>query len=177
MKKVLLYIFILGFIGEMIVLFSMYKRRAQERVLGEAIVATVSPSPTPLDSPTPSPTNTPTIKPTPVITSSPSPSPIPQPEFTSQQIYEFIERFAAQYGVSPDILRHLAICESGFNPMAQNLSYSGLFQFGPITWKKFRLEMGENIDIDLRFNAEEAVQTASYVLQMNKAYIWPNCTP
>ena len=175
MKKVLLYIFILGFIGEVIVLYSMYRKRIQEKVLGETTISTQTPKFT--ETPTSSPTSTSTAKPTPTITPTPTPSPIPQPDFTSQQIYEFIERFASQYGVSPDILRHLAICESGFNPMAKNLSYYGLFQFGPTTWKNFRLEMGEDIDINLRLNAEEAVQTAAFVLHVNKAYIWPNCTP
>jgi len=37
--------------------------------------------------------------------------------------------------------------------------------------------MGEETDANLRFNAEEAVQTAAYVLKENKAYIWPNCLP
>ena len=35
--------------------------------------------------------------------------------------------------------------------------------------------MGEDKNNDLRFNAEEAVQTAAYVLSINQAYIWPNC--
>ena len=37
--------------------------------------------------------------------------------------------------------------------------------------------MGEDPDISLRYNAEEAVQTAAYNLSINNAGIWPNCAP
>ncbi len=147
------------------------------KVLGEKISISPSPTASPSASPvptletTPSPTPSPTEKPT--IT----PIPVPLPTFTSQQIYEYIEKFAGQYGVSADILRHIAVCESGFNHMAKNLNYGGLYQFGPSTWKNIRISMGEETDANLRFNAEEAVQTAAYVLKENKAYIWPNCLP
>lgn len=153
----------------MVVLYSMYKQRTQKKVLGETVVSVQTPSPTE------TPTSTPTIKPTPTIT--PTPTPIPQPEFSSEQIYGFIEKYASQYGVSPDILRRIAYCESDFKPDATSIGYAGLFQFGPITWKDIRMKMSEIADIDLRFNAKEAVKTASFVLQQNKAYIWPNCAP
>lgn len=171
MKNFLLFVLVLGFVGEMIVLFSMYKKGEQTKVLGENIAPTITSSPTPSPTflPTPSPTSSPTA--TPTIT------PIPQPTSTSEQINEFINSFASEYGVSPDILRHLAICESGFNPSALKLSYAGLFQFGPSTWKNIRTEMEEETDVNLRLNAKEAVKTAAYVLHVNKAYIWPNCTP
>lgn len=147
----------------MVTLLIMVRKRNHREVLGETVVVT------------PTPTSTPTIKPTPTIT--PTPTPIPQPEFSSEQIYGFIEKYASQYGVSPDILRHIAYCESDFKPDATSISYAGLFQFGPITWKDIRMKMSEIADIDLRFNAKEAVKTASFVLQQNKAYIWPNCAP
>lgn len=120
------------------------------------------------NTPTPSPSNTPTALPT------PSAAPV---VYTSEQINGFITKYSGIYGVSPDILRHIAICESGFNPRATNLGYAGLYQFGSTTWSNFRLQMGENTHPDLRFNADEAVKTASYVLKQNKAYIWPNCVP
>ena len=131
----------------------------------------MTPSPTP--SPTPEPTQTP--KPTP--TPSPSPTPIPQPVFSSEEIHGFIERFAGQYSTDPNVIRHLAVCESGFNPLAVKLNYAGLFQFSPNTWIKYRELMGEDADIDLRFNAEEAVQTAAYAYSLGHADIWPNCAP
>jgi len=79
------------------------------KVLGEKISISPSPTASPSASPvptletTPSPTPSPTEKPT--IT----PIPVPLPTFTSQQIYEYIEKFAGQYGVSADILRHIAV--------------------------------------------------------------------
>jgi hypothetical protein len=134
-----------------------------------SVVATSTPVPTP--SPTPKPTKTPS--PTPV----PTETPIPQPLFSPEEIHGFIERFSGQYGVDPNVLRHLAVCESGFNPLAEKLNYAGLFQFSPNTWIKYRELMGEDADIDLRLNAEEAVQTAAYALSLNNDSIWPNCAP
>jgi soluble lytic murein transglycosylase-like protein len=89
----------------------------------------------------------------------------------------FIDRFGGQYGVSPDVLRYIALCESGFDPFAKKLSYVGLFQFGPSTWQNIRSEIGEDKDISLRANAEEAVQTAAYAISIGKKGIWPNCYP
>lgn len=145
--------------------------KSESKVLSENAEVTAFPSPTPSPSDTPSPTPSPTPKPT----VKPTPTPVPQPKFTSQQINEFIERFASQYTVDPNLIRHIALCESGFDPAASRLGYGGLFQFGPNTWKNIRRGMGEDIDTNLRFNAEEAVQTAAYVLHINNAGIWPNC--
>lgn len=171
MKNFILFFLFLVIVGEVITLFFVNRQKSKEKVLAKEIVFT--PSPTPEITPSPSPNPTPEITPSPVST----PSPILQPTFSSQQINEFITRFSAQYNVSPDILRYIAICESGFNPMSSKLSYAGLYQFGPVTWKNIRAEMGEDIDVNLRFNAEEAVQTAAYNLHINNAGIWPHCVP
>lgn len=133
------------------------------------------PSPSPSPSPPPSPSSSPSPKPTPIP--SPSPIPSPPPPVSTEQINDFIEQFAGQHGVDPNVLRHIAVCESGFNPLAENLAYAGLYQFTPSAWKKYRGLLGEDTDPDLRFNAEEAIQTAAYVLSINQAYIWPNCVP
>lgn len=100
-----------------------------------------------------------------------------QTPFTSQEINGFIDRFAVQYKVDSNVLRHIATCESGFNPLAFNKYYAGLYQFSPNAWVKYRTEMGEDTNPDLRFNAEEATQTAVFVISTNRTYIWPNCTP
>lgn len=89
----------------------------------------------------------------------------------------FIERFAGQYGVDPNVLRHVAVCESGFRADAINGPYAGLFQFNVNTWKNNRKLMGEDTNLDLRFNAEEATQTAAYLMSIGKRGIWPNCYP
>jgi hypothetical protein len=160
-------------IGEIITLIFI-KRDAtlDNNVLSEA-TSIATPTPSVVSTPTPTPTPTSTPRPTPVKT----PTPVPQPKFTSQEINGFIDRFGGQYGVSPDVLRYIALCESGFDPFAKKLSYVGLFQFGPATWQNLRSEMGEDKDVNLRANAEEAVQTAAYAISIGKKGIWPNCYP
>jgi soluble lytic murein transglycosylase-like protein len=86
-------------------------------------------------------------------------------------------RFAGIYGVDANVIRHIAICESGFNPIAHNYIYAGLFQFSPDTWKAFRKKMGQKTDIDLRYNAEEAVKTTAYILSLKGYQNWPECYP
>ena len=112
-------------------------------------------------------------------TPSPTPSPVPLAVtlYTSQEIYELVEKFAAEYGVSPHVLRHVAVCESGFNPEAVNGPHGGLYQFGSVTWEKYRGKMGEDADSRLRFDAQAAVKTAAYVFSLDSQGIWPNCLP
>jgi len=137
----------------------------------------ISPTPSPTPEPTNTPTPTPKPKPQPTPTLKPTPTPISQPTVSSEQINSFIERFAGQYGVDPSALRSIAVCESGFNPLAANLVYAGLYQFTPTTWIKYRELLGEETNPDLRFNAEEAVQTAAFVLSLGQTFIWPSCVP
>jgi hypothetical protein len=170
MKNLILSVLLLIILGEVFILYLMNKGGTKENVLAEATVV-VTPAPTPTEIPTPTPTITP--KPTPVKT----PTPIPQPTVSSQQINEFIERFASQYGVDPNVIRYIALCESGFNPKASHVGYAGLFQFGSITWKNIRKEIGEDNNPDLRYNAEEAVQTVVYAISKGKRALWPNCYP
>ena len=105
------------------------------------------------------------------------PSPSPQPEFTSEEIHGFFEKYAKEYNIDLHIFRHIAVCDSDFNPSSQHLSYAGLFQFSPNTWIHYRNLMNKDINPDLRFNAKESARTAAYVLSINQAYIWPNCIP
>lgn len=145
-------------------------------VLGEAIENT--PSPTLIPSQTPTLVPTPTESPTPSPTKEPTPTPLPTPSpIPPSEINALIDRFAGQYAVDPNVLRHIAICESGFKPSAANGPYIGLFQFAKTTWKNLRREFGENIDDGLRFSAEESVQTAAYALSKGKKGLWPNCAP
>lgn len=182
MRNFLLSFLLLVLVGEIITLFVMDRKESEETVLAEAtIAATPTPTPTttplPTLTPTPMPTETATPKPKPTPTKTPTPTPVPQPTVSSQQIYELINRFAGQYGVSPDVMRHVALCESGFNPIASNAGYAGLYQFGVTTWKNLRLEIGEETDPNLRLNAEEAIQTAAYTISKGKTGLWPNCFP
>jgi hypothetical protein len=134
---------------------------------------------------TPSPSASPTVSPSPTPASSPSVSPSATPTatviaritYSSQEINSFVDKFAGQYGVDANSIRHIALCESGFRADAVNGPYGGLFQFHSNTWLSWRKKMGEDGNADLRFNAEEAVQTAAYVLKNNSVGIWPNCKP
>lgn len=150
-------------------------------VLSTAIekpIPTVSPTPTPLPSPTQTPKPTPTRKPlpknTPTPTLTPTPTPVP---VSSEQINGFIDKYAGQYSVDPNALRHIAVCESGFNPNAVNGPYAGLYQFASSTWSNNRALMGKDPNPSLRLNAEESVQTAAFLLSTKGAGFWPNCQP
>ena len=145
------------------------------QILGIAIAST--PTPLPTLTPTPSPSPTPTPTPTPRPTVVPTPTPVPQPTFTSEQIVGFTDRFGGQYGVDPNVLRHMALCESGLNPAASKYVYGGLYQFDARTWRTYRQLMGEDPHPDLRYHAEEAVQTTAFALSLGKSHLWPNCYP
>lgn len=130
-----------------------------EEVVVVAVTATPSASPTPKK-----------IVPTPTLKPSPTAA-------TSQEINSYIEKYGSQYSVDKDVLRHMALCESGFNSSAVNNIYVGLFQFGESSWKSNRKEMGEDASTDLRFSAEESVKTASYAISKGREGMWPNCVP
>lgn len=164
MKDIILRFLFLILAGEIVTLYLMNGGSPKEKVLAESTVATSIPSPILTETPSPIPSATP--KPTPAKTLAPT-----------QQINEFIDRFAGQYGVDPNVIRHIALCESGFNPGAINYVYKGLFQFGSSTWQNIRRKMGEDISADLRVNAEEAVQTAAYAISHGNISIWPHCNP
>ena len=159
--------------------FKLVSRQDSEpRVLSAGVsFETPTPSLTSTPTPTPSPALTPTLTLSLTPTVTPTPTPIPPPPVTSEQIHGFIERFAGQYGVDPNVLRHIAFCESGFNPLAVNGPYVGLYQFSVSAWQNNRVPMGEDFDPTLRYNAEESVQTTAYLLSIGKGHLWPNCQP
>jgi len=133
-------------------------------------VALPTPSVAPTLSPSPSPASTPTLKPT------PKPSPTPSP-MAHQEVNELISKYASQYGLDPNVMRHMALCESGFKSNAKNGPYIGLFQFDVITWKNIRRELNLNTDPALRYSSEESIKTAFYALSKGKTKLWPNCVP
>lgn len=178
----------LGFITFIIILTIFKSKR--NRVA--QITPTLNPSPSSLSIFTPSPSPSPIINQT-IINSSgvntPETSeniskiypanagPSPQPSFSPEEIHGFIDEFSQKYNLDSNLLRHIAVCESGFNPSAKNLSYAGLFQFSPNAWAHYQNLLNLEPDPDTRYNAKISVQTASYVLSINQAYIWPNCIP
>jgi len=160
----------------------MYTRHIYNNVLGSFTSAPLStasnaplvldfntPTPTPSPTPTPTPTNTPTPTPKP----SPTPTPIP---VTSQQLDEWFTNSANHYSVDRSLLWRIAVCESNLRPDAVNWIYAGLFQFSPNTWKANRAVMGLDSNPYLRFNAEESIRTAAFVLSTRGAGAWPNCS-
>jgi hypothetical protein len=173
-------VFIILFFKTGYYLMSKINNSNQTKVLAESIEINNYEKP-PVINPSPLPTNTPIPSPKPTATETPSPfptaTPIPQPNFTSSEIHAFMERFSGQYGIDVNVLRHIAICESGFKPSAINGPYAGLFQFNKTTWSNNRIPMGEDPNPDLRFNAEEAIQTAAYLISLGKRHLWPNCYP
>lgn len=121
---------------------------------------------------------TPTIAPTTKPTINPTPTPKFQiPDFSSEQINNLINSYSGKFGVDPNVIRHVALCESGFNPKAKNWIYGGLFQFSPTTWISWREKMNQDTNTDLRYHAEEAIETATYAISLKKGAMWPNCMP
>lgn len=150
-----------------ITVIGMNAFKPQPRVISYSIE--VPPTETPIPSSTPTPKPKPTKVPTPTVK--------PVTKYTSEQIYGFTNEFGGKYGVNSDVIRHIAICESGFNPAAKNHMYAGMFQFDAATWKSFRKMMNKNPDPDLRFEAKEAVETVAFMLSIHREALWPNCIP
>lgn len=173
MKNFVLSLLLVILIGEAVTLLLMHKPKSETKVLAEA---TVVPSITPIPMETATPTATATPVPTPKPTKKPTPVPTPTP-ISPAEVSAFVDRFATQYSVDVNVMRHIALCESGFNPNVINGPYVGLFQFDPTTWKDLRLEMGEDSNINLRLSAEESAQTASFAVSIGERNIWPHCNP
>lgn len=169
-KKIFAYLVILSLIIYL-VFFKPSKPSAFLSPLADSPDTLVVPTPTPTPSPIPSPT--PVASPTPTL----SPSPSPQTQYSSEQIQGFVGEFSSKYGLDPNQVRHIAVCESGFNPSATYLTYAGLFQFSPNTWIKYRNLLQLDSNPDLRLDAKAAIETATYVMSLNQTSIWPNCVP
>jgi len=120
-----------------------------------------------------------------VITETPVPSATPRPSATvtptpnrisAGDLEAFFSKYAEKESVDRDLLKKIAVCESGFNPAARNGIYGGLFQFSEKSWQSLRRIMNLDTNPALRFNAEEAIKTAAYKLALNGRAAWPNCS-
>jgi hypothetical protein len=150
--------------------FTTIDLKKHKKTVSPLSTKTVIITPTPTPSPTPSPT--PTAKPT--IT--PTNTPTAVPTFPPTSLDELFEKYANQYSVAKDLLKRIAICESGLNPNATNLGYGGLFQFSESSWISVRNFMNLDTNASLRFSAEESIKTASFLISRGNAdLIWPNC--
>lgn len=127
-----------------------------------------------LPSPTPIPTPKPTVKPTATPTVNLNPTPTPD-VWSPASMEPVFSRFAGQYGVDKNELERLANCESHFNPNAKNGPYLGMFQFEVNTWITSRQAIGRDVNLDLRSNIDESIQTAAYLMSKRGSEPWPNC--
>ena len=169
---VLLFGILIGFIIVVLVIqhntniLSAQTRAPLESIIGNSVILDFN---TPTPSPTPSPSSTPS--PTP----SPSPKPTPYP-VTQQQLEDWFTNYANHYSVDRSLLWQIAACETKFRPNATNWIYGGMFQFSPNTWRANRMLMGLDPNPDLRFNPEEAIRTAAFLLSTRGPGAWPNCS-
>ncbi len=142
--------------------------------------------PTPSLTPTPSPTPTicliptsspkPTVTPKPSLTIKPLPTFTPTPISVSQtQLDQWFTQYANHYSVNRDMLYKIAVCESKLNPNAKSGAYAGLFQFSEITWQSTRRIMNLDTNPNLRFNAQESIQTAAFKISTGGLSAWKNC--
>lgn len=107
-------------------------------------------------------------------TATPSAKPVTLPP---SELDILFEKYAAEYGLSAGVIKHIAKCESGLRPeaLSSNGLYGGLFQFVASTWSGNRKAMGLDPDPQLRFNAEEAIKTAAYKISKDGYGAWPVC--
>lgn len=129
------------------------------------------PIPTLAPTPTVTFTLTPTILiPTRII--SPKPTVIISIPLTLDELFV---KYGSQYNVSPDVLRKIAGCESGYDVNQVTGDYAGLFQFALFAWVEARGRMGLSNDQSLRFNAEESIRTAAFEINYKGTSGWDDC--
>jgi hypothetical protein len=92
----------------------------------------------------------------------------PEKIAASGSLTDIVYNAATAYGVSPDYMYALAMCESTMNPNAYNpAGYHGLFQFDHQTWAAF----GEGPIYDPVAQS----QTAAQLIAAGETERWPNC--
>lgn len=125
--------------------------------------------------PSPTPTSLPALA-TPKALQAGTPTPEVS-KYSSEEIYHLIDSYSGQYGVDANVVRHIAICESGFNSLSVNGKYAGLFQFDTLTWRTNRQSLHLDFSPALRLDAGEAIRTAVYIVSTRGGGAWPNCFP
>lgn len=133
------------------------------------------------------PTRTSTILPTltqtqtsiPTVTEKPWPTRTPTPTaapVTSEELDRWFSQYSSVYSVDRGRLWRIAVCESRLKTNAINGEYAGLYQFSSSTWRSTRKRMNLLPDPQLRFNPEEAIKTAAFLLSTRGHDPWPNCS-
>lgn len=113
----------------------------------------------------------PAVSATPVPTAKPA-----APVIAPADLEVLFQQHAATHGVSAEIMKKIAQCESGMRPGAVNGPYGGMFQFVSSTWSSNRRAMGKDPDPALRFNAAEAIETAAFKMGRDGYGAWPACS-
>jgi hypothetical protein len=90
-------------------------------------------------------------------------------------ITDLIYHYAEVYNIDKEQFYAIAYCESTLKPHATSGIYGGLYQFSPSTWVSNRNSMGEDPDIELRFDPEQAIKTAAYKISRDGTGAWPVC--
>jgi hypothetical protein len=123
------------------------------------------------------------------ISVAPSPKPTSKPEATpaptkapvvvvpSSDYEPLFELWSDHFGVDINLLKHIARCESRFNPAAVGGIYGGMYQFSSSTWQSTRSSMDHDTDPALRFDANEAIKTAAFKIASGGQSAWKNCLP
>ena len=96
---------------------------------------------------------------------------------TPDELEQFFEQYASEYGISSETLKIIAKCESNFNAqiVSKNGLYAGLYQYSAATWKSTRKQMGLEENPDLRFDAQEAIRTSAFKISRGGISAWPTC--
>lgn len=149
--------------------YTVIANRQKPNVLNP--LSKIQPSPTPTSTITPTPTETPTPKNTPTPTATPTPAPVIAPA----NLNDLFIRYSNQYSINTELLKRIAKCESNFNPGANAHGYGGLFQFSEVLWNQTRTLLHWDANPDLRFNTEESIKTAAFMVSQNHLGIWPQC--
>lgn len=136
----------------------------------------VDPTPAPAKPASVQPSATPTIEPTTTPEPIAVPSAAPAISTAAADLESLFAQHAATHGVDPEIMKKIAQCESGMRPEAVNGPYGGMFQFVSSTWVSNRKAMGKDTDPALRFNAEEAIETAAFKMGRDGYGAWPSCS-
>lgn len=139
--------------------------------INTAIVqATLAPTPTKVTM-TPTSTFIPTQTPMPI---SPTPTRIIA---SAGEIDGYFEKYSHEYSVDINLLRKIAVCESGYNTNSKSKhGYAGMFQFSESAWRGARNRMGQDNNPDLRFNPEESIKTAAFKISRDGTGAWPSCS-
>jgi soluble lytic murein transglycosylase-like protein len=75
---------------------------------------------------------------------------------------------ASEFGLDPNYLLSVAVCESGLNPSAYNpAGYHGLFQFDQTTWAAY--------GYGSIYDPTAQARTAARLIAAGQSSRWPNC--